>query len=242
MSDSQRRETTDTQRREQIAAGLAQTHERIERACEAAGRGPGEVGLVVVTKTFPASDVRHLHALGVRDVGENRHPEAGEKAAACADLDLRWHFIGQLQTNKAKVVAGYADVVESVDRLRLVTALARGRTTGQPLRCLVQVSLDEGGPDGRGGAAPDEVAAIAEAIAGHAQLRLRGLMAVAPLGGDADAAFARLRLLHAGLLTSWPDADVLSAGMSGDLESAVRHGATHVRVGSAILGTRPPGR
>lgn len=238
----------DAQRREQIAGGLAQTYERIERACDAAGRGTSEVGLVVVTKTFPASDVRHLHALGVRDVGENRHPEAGEKAAACADLDLRWHYIGQLQTNKAKAVAGYADVVHSVDRVRLVTALARGRSSVEPpssavaLDCLVQVSLDDEGRSGRGGAAPGEVAAIAEAIAEHPELRLRGLMAVAPLGGDPDEAFARLHALHRDLREQYPEAHMLSAGMSADLEAAVRHGATHVRVGSAILGTRPPGR
>ncbi len=227
----------------EIAAGLAATRRRIALACDAAGRDPADVTLVVVTKTFPATDVRLLNTLGVRDVGENRHPEAGEKAESCADLDLRWHFIGQIQTNKANAVASYADVVHSVDRVRLVTALARGRTRPAPLECLIQVSLDD--PEaarGRGGASPADVATVAEAIGEHEQLRLRGLMAVAPLGEDPDEAFARLAGMHADLRARWPEADWCSAGMSGDLEAAVRYGATHVRVGSAILGTRPSGR
>lgn len=229
-------------RREQIATGLERTRARIERACEAAARDPGEVTLVVVTKTFPASDVRLLHELGVRDVGENRHPEAGDKAAACADLDLRWHFVGQLQTNKARVVATYADVVHSVDRARLVTALAKGVPDARMLDCLVQVSLDLPPAAGRGGAMPSDVAAIADAIAADDALRLRGVMAVAPLGVDPDEAFARLRDVSAALRERWPSAGAISAGMSGDLEAAVRLGATHVRVGSAILGTRPAAR
>jgi uncharacterized pyridoxal phosphate-containing UPF0001 family protein len=145
----------------EIAAGLAATRRRIALACDAAGRDPADVTLVVVTKTFPATDVRLLNTLGVRDVGENRHPEAGEKAESCADLDLRWHFIGQIQTNKANAVASYADVVHSVDRVRLVTALARGRTRPAPLECLIQVSLDD--PEaarGRGGASPADVATV----------------------------------------------------------------------------------
>ena len=196
-----------------------------------------------MTKTFPATDVRHLWQLGVPDVGENRHPEAGEKAAACADLDLRWHFVGQLQTNKARLVADYADVVHSVDRARLVTALARGADPGCPVDCLVQVSLDPPGHEsGRGGVPGDEVAGLAGEIAAHDALRLRGVMAVAPPADDPDQAFARLTAVSEHLRTSWPQATWVSAGMSGDLEAAVLHGATHVRVGSAILGTRPPAR
>ncbi len=229
-------------RHDQVAEGLARTKARIERACETAGRDPGEVTLVVVTKTFPASDVRLLHELGVRDVGENRHPEAGDKAAACADLDLRWHFVGQLQTNKARVVAGYADVVHSLDRARLATGLAKGVPDGETLDCLVQVSLDPPSAQGRGGAAPSDAPSIAEAIAAHDRLRLRGVMAVAPLGADPDEAFSRLLGVSQTLRERWPEADAVSAGMSGDLEAAVRHGATHVRVGSAILGTRPAAR
>ena len=231
-------------RRTQIATGLARTRERIASGCRAAGRDPGEVTLVVVTKTFPADDVRHLHALGVRDVGENKHPEAGQKAAATADLDLRWHFVGQLQTNKAKAVASYAAAVHSVDRARLVRALSAGaQAHGRTLDCLVQVSLDPAeAAAGRGGAAPDDVAALADLVAGSTGLRLRGVMAVAPLGLDPDPAFARLRELGAAVASDHPGAHWVSAGMSADLEAALRHGATHVRVGSAILGSRPSPR
>ena len=225
-----------------MAAGLAETSQRLRRACEAVGRDPDEVTLVVVTKTFPASDVRLLHSLGVRDVGENRHPEAGVKADACSDLDLRWHYIGQLQTNKARVVAGYADVVHSVDRVRLVDALARGVPDGRVLDCLVQVSLDVPSALGRGGAPPSDVQSIAAAVDASQTLRLRGVMAVAPLGSDPEEAFARLAQASRDLRERWPAAEAISAGISGDLEAAVRHGATHVRVGSAILGTRPAAR
>ena len=228
------------ERRDEIAEGLRQARDRIARACSEAGRDPDDVTLIVVTKTFPAADVRHLHALGVRDVGENRHPEAREKAADCADLDLRWHFVGQLQTNKAKAVAGYADVVHSVDRERVVDAIARGRTGSAPVDCLIQVSLDDDAARGRGGAPPADVLDLAAVIADHDNLRLRGVMAVAPLGGDPDAAFARLQAISLDLRSRRPQASWISAGMSGDLEAAVRNGATHVRVGSAILGTRPP--
>ncbi|KRF37739.1 alanine racemase [Nocardioides sp. Soil805] len=207
-------------------------------ACAAAGRGPDEVSLVVVTKFFPASDVRVLADLGVTDVGENRHQEASEKAAECVDLGLRWHFIGALQSNKASAVAAYADVVESVDRRKLVAPLARGAGE-RVVDVLLQVSLDPPGSGHRAGADPAGLAELADAVAATEHLRLRGLMAVAPLGQDPDAAFARLAAIHADLLTSHPGATTLSAGMSGDLEQAIAHGATHVRVGSAVLGPRP---
>ncbi len=231
-------------RRTQLARGLAQVRERIEHAAGSVGRDPGDVTLVVVTKTFPASDVRLLAELGVRDVGENRDQEAAEKASECAGLGLRWHFVGQLQTNKAGSVATYADVVHSVDRLRLVDALQRGATrSARTLDVLVQVDLDEalvaGGHLGRGGADPAELLPLAAAVDKAPALRLRGLMAVAPLDADPVAAFDRLGDLAATLRAAYPDADWLSAGMSEDLEAAVAAGATHVRVGSAILGRRP---
>lgn len=230
-------------RRREVAAGLASVHRRIAAAAAAAGRPPESVTLVVVTKTWPASDVRLLAGLGVTDVGENRDQEAAPKHAACADLPLRWHFIGQLQRNKARSVAAYSDVVESVDRLRLVGALdAAADRLGRTLDVLVQLSLDpaEWGVGGaqRGGAAPDEMPQIADAVASSARLRLAGVMAVAPLGEDPDRAFARLAELAERLQADHPGATVVSAGMSGDLESAVRAGATHVRVGSAVLGHR----
>lgn len=224
-------------RRDELAHGLAATRARIAAAEVAAGREPGEVGLVVVTKFFPASDVRLLAELGVTDVGENRHQEAEAKAAACADLKVRWHFIGGLQTNKAAAVARYASVVESVDRPDLLPRLARGaEESSRVLDILLQVSL-ESGADGRSGAAPSDLDRLATAAAGTG-LRVRGLMAVAPLGEDPAEAFARLAEVRTRFIAAHPDATVLSAGMSGDLEQAIAAGATHVRVGSAILGTR----
>lgn len=177
----------------------------------------------------------------MRDVGENRHQEAEAKAGDCADLGLRWHFVGGLQSNKAAAVAAYADAVHSVDRVKLVRGLDRGaQERGRPLDCLVQVSLDPpGSGEGRQGAGADEVAAVADAVAAAEGLRLRGLMAVAPLGEDPARAFDRLAATAAALRSDHPAATWLSAGMSGDLEQAVTAGATHVRVGSAVLGPRP---
>ena len=232
-------------RAEEVAAGLARVRRRIESACADSGRDPGEVTLVVVTKFFPASDVRILADLGVTDVGENRHQEAQAKAAECADLALRWHFIGGLQSNKAAAVAAYADVVESVDRAKLVAGLQRGaHDRSHPVDCLLQVSLDPpSGQDpssqGRSGADPAELDALATLVEGHGMLRLRGLMAVAPLGADPVEAFARLAEIRARLVATAPDATWLSAGMSADLEPAIAAGATHVRIGSAVLGPRP---
>ena len=228
-------------RRDELAANLGTVHGRIRTACEAAGRDPAEVSLVVVTKFFPESDVRLLAELGVRAVGENRHQEASAKAAACADLGLSWHFIGSIQSNKAAAVAGYSDVVESVDRLKLVAGLDRGADQrGHVVDCLVQVSLDPPGSTGRGGADPTDVPAIAEAISRAGALRLRGVMAVAPLGEPPLPAFQRLADVAAALRRVQPDASRVYGGMRGDLEDAVRCGATHVRVGSAVLGPRPP--
>ncbi|MDN4173040.1 YggS family pyridoxal phosphate-dependent enzyme [Nocardioides sp. SOB77] len=227
-------------RRDELAAGLAAVRERIAGACAAAGRDVDEVALVVVTKFFPASDVRLLADLGVTDVGENRHQEAEAKAAECADLGLRWHFIGGLQSNKAAAVAAYSSVVESVDRPKLVGPLGRGAAgREEPLDVLLQVSLDPPGREGRAGVDPDALPALAERVAGEEHLRLRGLMAVAPLGEDPAAAFARLAEVRSSFVAEHPAATWLSAGMSGDLEHAVRNGATHVRIGSAVLGSRP---
>lgn len=229
-----------TGRREELAAALARVRARIATAETAAGRAPGEVALTVVTKFFPASDVRLLAGLGVTDVGENRHQEAQAKAAECADLGLRWHFIGGLQSNKAAAVAAYADVVESVDRAKLLAPLARGAAErGRTVDVLLQVSLDPPEHGHRAGVAPGDLASLAERAAQTDGLALRGLMAVAPLGEDPAAAFARLAEIRAAFLVDHPSAAVLSAGMSGDLEQAVAAGATHVRVGSAVLGSRP---
>jgi len=225
-------------RQAELSANLDAVHQRIAMAATAAGREPSEVGLVVVTKFFPASDVRLLAALGVTDVGENRHQEAEAKAADCADLGLVWHFIGGLQTNKAAAVARYAGVVESVDRPELLPRLSRGAAEREKsLDVLLQVSLDDA--EHRHGVHPDDLLALAEQTAATEHLDLRGLMAVAPLGEDPAAAFARLAAIRERFVREHPDAGVLSAGMSGDLEQAISAGATHVRVGSAVLGSRP---
>ena len=227
-------------RREGLAANLAAVRTRIDTACAAAGRRSEDVGLVVVTKYFPASDVRLLAELGVTDVGENKHQEAQAKAAQTADLGLRWHFIGGLQSNKAAAVAAYADVVESVDRLKLVGGLDRGAgERGARIDCLVQVSLDPPGASGRSGADPADVPGLADAIAAGEHLRLAGVMAVAPLGVPALPAFERLAEVAARLQADHPGAGMISAGMSADLEEAISCGATRVRIGSSVLGPRP---
>ncbi|WBB67278.1 YggS family pyridoxal phosphate-dependent enzyme [Micromonospora sp. WMMD812] len=244
MTDSST--TVRPDRRAELAAGLARVRSRIADACVAAGRDRAEVTMIAVTKTYPAGDVLALADLGVTDVGENRDQEAAGKAAevAAAGATPRWHFIGRLQRNKARSVVRYADVVQSVDSVRLARALdtaAAGRD--RPLTALVQVSID--GDPVRGGAVPDSsdpdsgLGAVAEAVAAAPALRLAGLMAVAPLGWEPERAFARLAEVAEGFRTVHPGATTLSAGMSGDLEIAIRYGATHVRVGSALLGMRP---
>jgi pyridoxal phosphate enzyme (YggS family) len=236
---------TDDARSAELAERLAAVRDRVAAACGTAGRDPGEVTLIAVTKTFPAEDVARLVRLGVHDVGENRDQEAGPKVAEAAQLlgerDFRLHFIGQLQSNKAGHVARYADHVHSVDRGRLVTSLSRAaENAGRELGVLVQVALDD--DPGRGGAAPSDVAALCDLVDGATALRLDGLMAVAPLGGDPGAAFARLAELSASIREDHPGATWVSAGMSADLEAAIAHGATHLRVGTAILHSRTPHR
>jgi PLP dependent protein len=226
-------------RKAELAENLDRLRDRIAAACVAAGRPAGDVAFVAVTKTFPVSDIRLLSELGIIDVGENRDQEAAPKAVQCAalGLPLTWHFVGQLQVNKAGSVASYADVVHSVDRDRLVTALGRRAVAaGRELRCLVQVSLDEAA--GRGGAPPADVPALAGAIAAEPGLSLGGVMAVAPLGAPARPAFARLRQIAAQVSSVYPAATEISAGMSGDLEDAIAEGATLVRIGTALLGGR----
>ncbi len=228
-----------TDRRAELAANLAAVRERMSAAARAVGRSPDELTLVAVTKTFPASDVALLAELGVTDVGENRAQEAAAKHAV-AGSPPRWHFVGTLQRNKAALVASFADVVHSVDRAELAHALDRATATldRPPLEVLVQVSLD--GEPGRGGARPDIAADLADLVAAAGHLSLRGVMAIAPLDGDPERAFATLAEAAARIRARHPDATWISAGMSGDLEAAVTAGATHVRIGTALLGRRPP--
>ncbi|HEX3004045.1 MAG TPA: YggS family pyridoxal phosphate-dependent enzyme [Angustibacter sp.] len=234
-------------RTDELERNLGAVRERIRAACAAAGRDEDDVTLVVVTKTFPADDVVRLLGLGVRDVGENRDQDARAKVQAVLDSaapgvqELRWHFVGQLQRNKAGSVARYADVVHSVDRAALVSALSRGAVAAdRELAVLLQLDLDpSGGADGRGGASPSELLALAEQVQAADALTLRGVMGVAPLGGCAREAFGRLAEAAAALREQVPQATWISAGMSTDLEDAVACGATHLRVGSAVLGSRP---
>ncbi|MFI0795574.1 YggS family pyridoxal phosphate-dependent enzyme [Micromonospora rubida] len=233
-------------RQAELAAGLAQVQARISDACAVAGRARSEVTMVAVTKTYPASDVLALTGLGVTEVGENRDQEAAGKAAevAAAGATPRWHFIGQLQRNKCRSVVGYADVVQSVDSARLARALAAAAVAvrDRPLDVLIQVSID--GDPARGGVLPGSadpdagLHPVAEAAARADGLRLAGLMAVAPLDWEPERAFARLAEVAREFRAAHPEAVVLSAGMSGDLETAIGYGATHVRVGSALLGMR----
>ncbi len=238
-------------RRAELAAALDRVHHRIAAACTDRGRDPTRITLVVVTKTHPVDDVRRLAELGQRDVGESREQEASLKHAALNAVpglaaDLVWHFVGRLQSNKARRVAAFADLVHSLDRSALVLPLARGaEARGRRLGVLVQVSLD--GDPARGGvpvhdgaAGVDRMLRLAEEVAAVPALELRGLMAVAPLGADPVAAFAVLPGLSQRLCAADPGAWIVSAGMSGDLEAAVGAGATHLRVGTAVLGARPP--
>jgi pyridoxal phosphate enzyme (YggS family) len=226
-----------------LAAALAEVRERIGRACDDAGRSAADVRLIAVTKFFPASDAAILAELGVADLGESRDQEASAKAREVAGLTVapvRWHFVGRLQSNKAASVAGYAHLVHSVDRAALVPALAAGvrRADRAPLLVLVQVSLD--GDTTRGGVPVDDVEALADHVATTAELVPAGVMAVAPVALDPDQAFARLAEASERLRRHHSGAAIISAGMSNDLEAAVRHGATHLRIGTALLGARPP--
>ncbi len=223
---------------------LAAVRQRISAATVAAGRSE-EPQLIVVSKFHPAADVARLAALGVTDVGENRDQEAAAKSAELAGLPVRWHFIGQLQSNKAKSVAKYAFSVQSIDRPQLAEALAKAvarqqSESGRPdLDCYIQVSLEDDAGAHRGGAAPSDVERLAESIASATGLRLAGVMAVAPLGAPPEEAFEKLAAISQDLRGLHPDAAGISAGMSQDLEAAVQFGATHLRIGSDILGSRP---
>ena len=229
--------SADPARAAELTERLRALEDRLAAACAAAGRSRDEVALVAVTKFHPVSDLQVLRALGVRRFGESRDQEARDKAAQLSDVT--WHFVGRLQTNKAASVATYASVVESCDRLPLVAALSAGaRKAGRTLDVLVQVSLDDD-PD-RGGAPVAAVPELASAVADADGLRLRGVMAVAPLGSDPERAFARLAQVCLQVRRTHPEAVTVSAGMTGDLEQAIAAGSTSVRVGTALLGPRPP--
>ena len=216
-----------------LAERLASVDADIADAARAAGRDPAELTRIVVTKFHPEELVRELAGLGVRDVGENRHQEAAAKAAALADLGLNWHFVGQLQSNKAKAVRGYAHAVHSVDRNSLADALAGEH----PLDVFLELNLT--GDPARGGVDPALLEPLAAHVLSTPGLALRGVMAVAPLGEEPRAAFARVRTASETLRRFAPGATAISAGMSGDFREAILEGATHLRIGTAITGKRP---
>ncbi|MGM1016605.1 MAG: YggS family pyridoxal phosphate-dependent enzyme [Actinomycetota bacterium] len=220
-----------------LAERLNEIDARISGAARDAGRDPDEITRIVVTKFHPASLVRELDGLGVADVGENRQQELSAKQAELADLDLRWHFIGQAQTNKAALIRRSASIVHSVDRAKLADAFHRAADSDAVLDVLVQINLTD--DPARGGAAPAEARRLAEHVLSLDSLRLRGVMAVAPLDEEPTSAFERLRACAEDVRTVVPDADWISAGMTGDFVEAIRAGATHLRIGSAITGQRP---
>ena len=220
-----------------ISSNLGAVRERIARAARAHGRAPQSVTLIAVAKTKPAAAIAEAHRAGQLDFGENYAQEAAAKAEALAGLPLRWHFIGRIQSNKTALIARHFDWVHTVDRLKIARRLAGHRADGPPLNVLVQVNIDD--DPAKGGVAPDAAGDLVDAMGGLTGLRLRGLMAVLERAGDAESSYRRVRALFDGLADQGgSDWNVLSMGMSGDLEAAIAAGATHVRVGTAIFGPR----
>ncbi len=221
-----------------LADRLAAMQASIAEAAHSAGRQADDLTLIVVTKFHPTSLIRELSELGVRDVGENRHQEAQAKAEELSSLDLRWHFVGQLQTKKARQAARYAHSIHSIDRERLVDALGTAERA-TPIEAFVQVNLTD--DPGRGGADPADLEALAEAVLRAPALTLRGVMAVAPLPEEEHPAraFERLKQYSERLQRLDAHATAISAGMTHDFREAVAAGATHLRIGSAITGNRP---
>ena len=223
-----------------IQSNLEKINSRIAEACSRSKRNISEITLIAVTKTYPASDVDLLKQLGIENVGENKDQEASGKISQVKEK-FSWHFIGQLQSNKAKSVVTYADLIHSVDRLSLAKELQKSASAiAKKQKVLIQVDLDQSGPDpSRGGVWPADLAALAQFISQSENLELAGLMSVAPLGENPSEAFERLAQIRSDFLKNYPNAVILSAGMSEDLEAAIEHGATHLRIGSALLGERP---
>jgi PLP dependent protein len=223
-----------SEQRQTLQQRLGAVRSRVADAAREAGRDVSTITTIVVTKFHPASLIADLADLGVRDVGENRHQDAAPKAAELRDLDLTWHFIGQLQSNKVRAVLEYARLVHSVDRESLAAAID---ATGIPVEVFLQLNLTD--DPGRGGVAPGDLERLAERVLSVPNIQLRGVMAVAPLGDDPRTAFARVRETSDRLRALAPQADALSMGMSGDFREAVLEGATHLRIGTAITGNRP---
>ena len=221
-----------SRRKDEIAQNLQEVKERIKSAANSVNRDPAEIQLIVVTKTFPISDIEILRELGETNFGENRDQEAGPKAEI---ISATWHFQGQIQSNKIRSICQWADVIHSISSEKEILKFAQSERKHQ---LFLQVSLD--GQEGRGGASPAELAQLADLVNESNNLELLGLMAVAPLGVEPMKAFADLAQINQGFASQFPNSKFLSAGMSGDFEAAIKYGATHIRVGSSILGSRSP--
>ena len=219
-------------RKAEITRNLQEVKERINAAAKSVNRDPAEINLIVVTKTFPISDIEILRELGESNFGENRDQEAGPKAEL---ISATWHFQGQIQSNKIKSICQWADVVHSISNEKEILKFGQSPRKHQ---VFLQVSLD--GQEGRGGASPAGLSQLADLVNESNNLDLLGLMAVAPLGIEPMKAFADLAQINQGFVGQYPNSKFLSAGMSGDFETAIKYGATHIRVGSSILGSRSP--
>ena len=222
---------------DEISGNLEKVKEQIKLAAASANRLSEDITLVVVTKTFPVSDIEILYSLGIRDFGENRDQEASAKVGLLPK-DVRWHFQGQIQSNKLKSITSWASYIHSVDQLKYAQMIS-DYNAGNEKPIFMQVSLDKP-PQSRSGVNPSELLELAGAISALPGIRLQGLMAVAPVNSPAEQAFAELEDIRSDFLSTFPDAKSLSIGMSGDYQIAIKYGATHIRIGSSILGIRSP--
>jgi pyridoxal phosphate enzyme (YggS family) len=222
-------------RTSEITANLNDVKAKIASAALKAGRDADEITLIVVTKTFPVSDLEILYSLGVREFGENRDQEAAEKVAKLPS-DINWNFQGGIQSNKLKSITTWAGCIHSVDKLKYAQIISE-QNTGKPKEIFIQVSLDQP-PESRGGVDPKKLIDLASEITKLPGISLKGLMAVAPLDLPEEQAFLKLKEIQADFVAVFKDAKYLSAGMSGDYEMAISYGATHLRIGSSILGNR----
>jgi pyridoxal phosphate enzyme (YggS family) len=222
---------------DEISGNLEKVKEQIKLAAASANRLSEEITLVAVTKTFPVSDIEILYSLGIRDFGENRDQEASAKVGLLPK-DVRWHFQGQIQSNKLKSITSWASFIHSVDQLKYAQMIS-DYSAGNEKPIFMQVSLDKP-PQSRSGVNPSELLELAGAISALPGIRLQGLMAVAPVNSPAEQAFAELEDIRSDFLSTFPDAKSLSIGMSGDYQIAIKYGATHIRIGSSILGIRSP--
>ncbi len=224
-------------RKDQILSNLESVKEKISAAAQEAGRSPSEITLIAVTKTFPVSDLEILHELGVRNFGENRDQEAAPKVGVLP-ADITWHFQGGIQSNKLKSISNWASVIHSVDKFKYAQMISQF-SVGNTKEIFIQVSLDTL-PQSREGVDPADLMQLAEQIMSLPNLQVKGLMAVAPLDQPTEQAFVRLQQIQQKFIQLYPAASSLSSGMSGDYELAISLGATHVRIGSSILGNRSP--